>query len=84
MRRVAGASWARGARAGRQRAADRGSLWVGLEAGPASLVLFHDWVGTLFALTYTLVGFFLMLYLILPSATAHDPARPAATSATSL
>ena len=34
-------------------------------------MLFHDWVGTLFALTYTLVGFFLMLYLILPSATAR-------------
>ena len=33
-------------------------------------MLFHDWVGTLFALTYTLVGFFLMLYVILPSATA--------------
>jgi carbamoyl-phosphate synthase large subunit len=49
------------------------SLWVGLEAGPGSLVLFHDWVGTLFALTYTLVGFFLMLYLILPSATAVIP-----------
>jgi exosortase/archaeosortase family protein len=47
-----------------------GSLWVGMETGPAGLVLFHDWVGTLFALTYTLVGFFLMLYVILPSATA--------------
>ncbi len=47
-----------------------GSLWVGIEAGPGGLVLFHDWVGTLFALTYTLVGFFLMLYVILPSATA--------------
>jgi exosortase/archaeosortase family protein len=50
-----------------------GSLWVGREAGPGSLVLFHDWVGTLFALLYTLVGFFLMLYLILPSATARIP-----------
>lgn len=49
------------------------SLWVGREAGPGSLVLFHDWVGTFFALAYTLVGFFLMLYLILPSATAHIP-----------
>jgi carbamoyl-phosphate synthase large subunit len=50
-----------------------GSLWVGESAGPGGLVLFHDWVGTLFALTYTLVGFFLMLYLILPSATARIP-----------
>lgn len=50
-----------------------GSLWVGREAGPGSLVLFHDWVGTFFALLYTLVGFFLMLYLILPNATARIP-----------
>ena len=50
-----------------------GSLWIGMETGPGGLVLFHDWVGTLFALTYTLVGFFLMLYLILPSATAKIP-----------
>jgi carbamoyl-phosphate synthase large subunit len=50
-----------------------GSLWVGIQTGPGGLVLFHDWVGTFFALTYTLVGFFLMLYVILPSATATIP-----------
>lgn len=50
-----------------------GSLWVGLEAGPSGLVLFHDWVGTLFAMTYTLTGFFLMLYLILPKASLRIP-----------
>jgi carbamoyl-phosphate synthase large subunit len=50
-----------------------GSLWVGVEGGAGSLVLFHDWVGTFFALGYTLVGFFLMLYLILPSAAARIP-----------
>ena len=50
-----------------------GSLWAGREAGPGTLVLFHHWVGTFFALGYTLVGFFLMLYLILPSATATIP-----------
>lgn len=50
-----------------------GSLALGYEFGDAALVLFHDWVGTFFALVYTLAGFFLMLYLILPSATAAMP-----------
>jgi exosortase/archaeosortase family protein len=50
-----------------------GSLWVGMHAGPSGLVLFHDWVGTFFGLTYTLVGFFLMLYVLLPSATSRVP-----------
>ncbi|MGH8892702.1 MAG: exosortase/archaeosortase family protein [Actinomycetes bacterium] len=50
-----------------------GSLWVGIQAGPSSLVLFHDWVGTLFALTYTLIGFFFMLWVILPNAKARMP-----------
>lgn len=50
-----------------------GSLWVGEVSGPGGLVLFHDWVGTFFALTYTLVGFFFMLYVILPSATVQIP-----------
>jgi len=30
-------------------------------------------VGTFFALAYTMAGFFLMLYLLLPSATAKVP-----------
>ena len=47
-----------------------GSLWMGYEYGGDALVLFHDWVGTFFALAYTMAGFFLMLYLMLPSATA--------------
>jgi exosortase/archaeosortase family protein len=50
-----------------------GSVWVGLETGPSGLVLFHDWVGTLFAMTYTLTGFFLMLYLLLPKASLRIP-----------
>ena len=50
-----------------------GSVWVGLETCPSGLVLFHDWVGTLFAMTYTLTGFFLMLYLLLPKATLRIP-----------
>lgn len=55
------------------------SLWAGLRYGPSGLVLFHDWLGTMFGLLYTLAGFLLMLYLMLPSATA-DIARAARTS----
>ena len=43
-----------------------GSVLIGLLAGRASLVLFHDWVGGLFSFTSTLGGFIVMLYLILP------------------
>jgi exosortase/archaeosortase family protein len=50
-----------------------GSVWMGYEFGDRALVLFHDWAGTLFALAYTMAGFFLMLYLILPSAKARIP-----------
>jgi exosortase/archaeosortase family protein len=42
------------------------SIWVGLRWGSGDLVLFHNWVGTLFALAYTLIGFLFMLYLMLP------------------
>lgn len=50
-----------------------GSVWVGYHFGDGALVLFHDWAGTLFALVYTMAGFFLMLFLILPSAKARIP-----------
>jgi exosortase/archaeosortase family protein len=50
-----------------------GSLWMGYEFGGHALVLFHDWIGTFFALAYTMAGFFLMLYLLLPTATAQIP-----------
>jgi len=43
-----------------------GSVAVGLVAGSESQVLFHDWVGSLFGFTYTLGGFLLMLYFLLP------------------
>jgi exosortase/archaeosortase family protein len=49
------------------------SLWLGYEFGGSALVLFHDWIGTFFALAYTMAGFFLMLYLLLPTATAQIP-----------
>ncbi|MDQ1626148.1 MAG: hypothetical protein QOJ49_1646 [Actinomycetota bacterium] len=50
-----------------------GSLLVGYAFGDRTLVLFHDWAGTLFALAYTMGGFFLMLFLLLPSASARIP-----------
>ena len=50
-----------------------GSVWMGYRFGDRALVLFHDWAGTLFAIAYTMAGFFLMLFLILPSAKARIP-----------
>ncbi len=50
-----------------------GSVWIGLEVGSGGLVLFHDWIGTLFGIAYTMLGFFLMLFLLLPKATASIP-----------
>lgn len=46
-----------------------GSIAVGLAQGTSSLVLFHDWVGSLFAFTYTLGGYLLMLVILLPRGT---------------
>ena len=46
-----------------------GSIGVGFLAGRSSLVLFHDWVGSVFTFGYTLGGFILMLYLLLPATT---------------
>ena len=53
------------------------SLAVGLASGKVALVLFHDWVGSTFAFAYTLAGFVLLLYLILPS---RQPAAAQALS----
>lgn len=47
-----------------------GSVAIGLYHGKASLVLFHDWVGSLFAFGYTLGGYLLMLFLLLPAGPA--------------
>jgi exosortase/archaeosortase family protein len=47
-----------------------GSIAVGLVSGTGSLVLFHDWVGSLFAFAYTLGGYVLMLAILLPSGRA--------------
>jgi exosortase/archaeosortase family protein len=42
------------------------SIGVGLLTGPSALVLFHDWIGSLFAFAYTLGGFLVMLWVLLP------------------
>lgn len=42
------------------------SIGVGLVYGPPSLILFHDFVGSMFAFAYTLGGYLLMLFLLLP------------------
>jgi exosortase/archaeosortase family protein len=43
------------------------SALAGMWWGDAALVLFHDWVGTLWNLVATLVGFLLMVWLTLPT-----------------
>jgi exosortase/archaeosortase family protein len=53
-----------------------GSIAIGLASGTGSLVLFHDWVGSLFAFAYTLGGYILMLAILLPADRA--PATAAA------
>jgi len=42
------------------------SLGAGLLSGREALILFHDWVGGAFAFVYTLGGYILFLYLVLP------------------
>ena len=51
-----------------------GSLAVGLVAGRSSLILFHDWVGSMFGFAYTLGGYILFLFLLLPK--SPRPASP--------
>jgi exosortase/archaeosortase family protein len=42
------------------------SIGMGLLFGRSSLVLFHDWVGGLMTFVYTLGGYTLMLFVLLP------------------
>jgi carbamoyl-phosphate synthase large subunit len=42
------------------------SLAIGLASGRQSLILFHDWVGSIFGFGYTLGGYLLLLHLLLP------------------
>jgi len=46
------------------------SLAIGLAAGRQSLILFHDWVGSIFGFAYTLGGYLLLLHLLLPARPA--------------
>jgi exosortase/archaeosortase family protein len=43
-----------------------GSIGMGLVWGRSSLVLFHDAVGSVFGLAYTLAGYLIMLHVLLP------------------
>jgi exosortase/archaeosortase family protein len=45
------------------------SVAVGIAAGRGSLILFHDWVGSVFAFAYTLGGYILMLSVLLSRST---------------
>jgi carbamoyl-phosphate synthase large subunit len=56
------------------------SLAVGLVAGRTSLILFHDWVGSMFGFAYTLGGYVLLLYLLLPSDPSPSPTWPRTSS----
>ncbi|MBV9410903.1 MAG: archaeosortase/exosortase family protein [Acidimicrobiia bacterium] len=56
------------------------SLAVGLVAGRTSLILFHDWVGSMFGFSYTLGGYVLLLYLLLPSGTGPCPSPSPSSS----
>ena len=51
------------------------ALWVGTIAGRSALIMFHDWVGAIFTFAYTLFGYILMLYLVLPRRSLRE-ARP--------
>lgn len=51
------------------------SLAAGLVSGRSSLVLFHDWVGSVFSFAYTLGGYVLVLFLLLPSTRQPDPSE---------
>ncbi len=43
------------------------SICAGLIAGQAALVLFHDWAGSIFGFAYTMGGFVLMMWILLPA-----------------
>ncbi len=54
------------------------SIGVGLIYGTPSLILFHDLAGSAFAFAYTLGGYLLMLFLLLPAGpAAAAPSAPA-------
>ena len=56
------------------------SMGAGLLAGRGMLVLFHDWAGSVFGFAYTMGGFIVMLWLLLPSRGRAIAGVPAAAS----
>lgn len=57
------------------------SALAGLTYGTGALVLFHDWVGTVWNFIATLLGFLLLLYLTLPTAERAEQDRKGRHSA---
>jgi exosortase/archaeosortase family protein len=51
------------------------SIGAGVIAGRSTLVLFHDWVGGLLTFVYTMGGYILMLYVLLPSGGSRHERR---------
>jgi exosortase/archaeosortase family protein len=49
------------------------SMGAGLLAGQRVLLLFHDWAGSMFGFGYTLGGFIVMLWLLLPDHAVEQP-----------
>lgn len=55
-----------------------GSLGFGIYGGKIALISFHDYVGSVFTFVYTLLGFILMLYIMLPKRAPVDDIVPVA------
>jgi exosortase/archaeosortase family protein len=51
------------------------SAYAGLLFGSGALILFHDWVGTIWNFLATLFGFLLLVYLTLPTAERAEQDR---------
>jgi exosortase/archaeosortase family protein len=54
------------------------SIGAGLVAGRSVLVLFHDWAGSIFGFGYTMGGFIVMLWLLLPNRRLAPPLESSA------
>jgi carbamoyl-phosphate synthase large subunit len=52
------------------------AVLVGILAGRSSLILFHDWVGSVFAFAYTLGGYVVLLSLFLPDRPSSSEDAP--------
>jgi exosortase/archaeosortase family protein len=51
-------------------------LHIGQIRGVSALVLFHDWIGTMFSITYTLLGFAILLALRMPGRRQWESTTP--------